>query len=321
MYLDDLDDLLIGGADSLGRELRERQRRYVLALQQPDGGFGGRRGPSDLYYTDFSLRVLTLTQPADGVEDPALARAAGFLAANGRAPVDVVSCFNVLNSARMLGRMMRSQPGPLPAECSAALSRWNLPSGGVARQGGDGVSAYATFLAALSREMLDESFPDAPAAVQAIQRLKRPDGGYADMAGAASGQTSATAAAIAFLTMNGAPAGPDAGAVDFLCAMQAADGGFRACPGAPESDLLSTYTALVSLLALGGMKRVNLLNAVRFIGGLAFEQGGFGASPSDAEPDAEYTCYGLSTLALMRVFLAIHADETGSNPAGIAIDF
>ena len=185
------------------------------------------------------------------------------------------------------------------------FSQWRHPSGGVSRQGGEGASAYATFLTALGLEMLCEPYPDARPAVEAIQKLKRTDGGYAELPSAKAGQTSATAAAVAFLTMSGTLSEPDASAADFLCAMQAPDGGFRACADAPESDLLSTYTALVTLLALDAIKRANLKNAVRFVGGLAAEHGGFRASPSDTEPDIEYTYYGLGALALVRLFVEI----------------
>ncbi|MCA9015937.1 MAG: geranyl transferase, partial [Planctomycetaceae bacterium] len=34
----------------------EKHRTFILAQQQPDGGFSGREGDSDLYYTGFAVR-------------------------------------------------------------------------------------------------------------------------------------------------------------------------------------------------------------------------------------------------------------------------
>lgn len=313
MYLDDLDALLRAGASTLSGELRERQRRFVLARRQADGGFGGRRGPSDLYYTDFAFRVLTVAD-AGGAEGSAVAVAdvrdalapvSAFAARAGQAPRDVVESFNSLNIARMLARLGAEAPD-IKTATAARLDRARGARGGFARQpGGSETSAYYTFLGALACEMLQAPFPEPAKAVAEIEKLKRPDGGYADLASGAEGQTNASAAAIAFLVMQGAMSSPDAAAVDFLLRMQAPDGGFKACADAPESDLLSTFTALVTLFALDGLRRVDLGAAVRWIGRLAGEAGGFRASLSDGEEDIEYTYYGLGALALVRAYVGL----------------
>ena len=248
------------------------------------------------------MRVLSLIE----VEREALAPAAEFVARAGIAPRDVIDCFCALNAARMLGRMGLAVPG-VPEPAAAVLATRRLARGGFARHGGaaEGASAYHTFLAALCYEMLGQAFPDSTEAGAAVSGLKRMGGGFADLRSGAEGQTSATAAAIAYLTLSGAITTPDAAAVEFLCAMQAPDGGFRVCAAAPESDLLSTFTALVTLFALDGLRRVNLGGAMRFVGRLADETGGFRASLSDTEPDIEYTYYGLGALALVRVYVEL----------------
>ena len=71
-YLDMLDELLRPGIAGLGQRFVDLQVDFVAGCQQPDGGFSGRQGQSDLYYTDFALRTL-----AD-------ARAAAKRAANTR---------------------------------------------------------------------------------------------------------------------------------------------------------------------------------------------------------------------------------------------
>jgi len=70
-------------------------------------------------------------------------------------------------------------------------------------------------------------------------------------------------------------------------------------------DLLSTFTALVTLFALDGLKRIDLKGVVTFASSLAVAAGGFRATPLDPAPDLEYTYYGLGALALVRVYIAL----------------
>ena len=46
------------GAERIPAELRQRCLTVIHAGQQPDGGWAGREGDSDLYYTSFALRSL-----------------------------------------------------------------------------------------------------------------------------------------------------------------------------------------------------------------------------------------------------------------------
>ena len=59
-YLAALDELLASGLAHAPRSLLARQARFVIHQQQRDGGFRGRDSGSDLYYSDFALRVLAL---------------------------------------------------------------------------------------------------------------------------------------------------------------------------------------------------------------------------------------------------------------------
>lgn len=82
-YLDMLDELLRPGIAGLGRRFVDLQIGFVAGGQQSDGGFAGRQGRSDLYYTDFALRTLAWLAP----EHAAFDRAAGYLAHLKRPPV------------------------------------------------------------------------------------------------------------------------------------------------------------------------------------------------------------------------------------------
>src|SRR5437868_6014643 len=48
------------GFPRLPEPLRQRQVEYLASRQNPDGGFSGREGESDLYYTGFGLRGLSI---------------------------------------------------------------------------------------------------------------------------------------------------------------------------------------------------------------------------------------------------------------------
>ena len=47
-------------ATGLPEDLRRRHGAWLAAAQREDGGFAGRRGASDVYYTGFALRGLAM---------------------------------------------------------------------------------------------------------------------------------------------------------------------------------------------------------------------------------------------------------------------
>ena len=79
-YLTRLTMRLIDGIERLPAELRERQVRYLIEAQNADGGFSGREGGSDLYYTGFALRSLAVLQALNPRD---LHEGGRFPAANG----------------------------------------------------------------------------------------------------------------------------------------------------------------------------------------------------------------------------------------------
>ena len=373
-YLDMLDALLRPGIAGLSARFADSQVRFVAGCQQSDGGFRGRAGGSDAYYTDFALRTLAWLAPAHG----ALDRAAGYLARQPYPPRDVVECFNLLHTQRLLkgrfakvsgdaagkepsgdreaavrsgeetgfgldvgrianpsgkeagfsdGLPIRPTGKPAPtvspilspgghAGCvdaggtldSLRLTEWLygqlLPSGGFSRSFHDQrVSAYHTFLGALCFQMLGDEMPAIEDAAVALESLNRPDGGYAELAGQTASQTSATAAAVAFLLMHDAlPEENAAKTARFLAAMQSADGGLRPHAAVRGGDLLSTFTGLLTLWGLGGLEPIDVAAVARFLRSAAHPGGGFLACQADESPDVEYTYYGVGTLALLRAW-------------------
>lgn len=327
-YLEIVDALLKDGLQGLGEDFAEAQLAFVLAQQQPDGGFRGRQGASDLYYTDFALRTVTLLGGQDRLHEATV----GYL--DQVAVRDVLEAFCLLNCRRLLGPDASHQPlssrvvrasrpphngtmeeragrphhadsdeGAATQDCAmrAALQLQVLESGAFSRPGSHVCSAYTTFLAGLVYEMLDETMPRRLEAAQAIAALQQPNGGFREQQGEGGEQTNSTAAAVAFLlTAEMLTERQARHAEGFLVKMQADDGGFLAHHWAAEGDLLSSFTALLTLAALDGLNRLRLGDLARFVRACAAPEGGFKASPTDQEPDVEYTYYGLGCLALLR---------------------
>lgn len=289
-----LDAALASGLSRFSPALREDALRYLLASQSPDGGFPGRRGQSDLYYTEFATRVLILLGCAT---DP-LHEVLTWLAASRPTPASVVECFSLLNLRRMLSARGLSVKidGDEVLGCIAGRE---LPSGGWALAPAGPLSAYNTFIAALCLQMLDKP-TDLRRAAVALGTLETSGGGCVEEPGEPMAQTCATAAVLTFLQVSGLAApGLREARAGFLASMQASDGGLKAWAGAVSGDLLSTFTALLALTLSGSAACLDLPALGRFVGACAVHGGGFGAYPGDDRADVEYTYYGLGSLALL----------------------
>jgi prenyltransferase beta subunit len=56
---------LAAGTRRLDSDRTARHVKFILGFQQADGGFAGRAGGSDLYYTGFAVRTLALLDALD----------------------------------------------------------------------------------------------------------------------------------------------------------------------------------------------------------------------------------------------------------------
>src|SRR5215218_7751632 len=92
-YLQRLTGRLIDGVDRLPLDVRQRHGTWVRSRQNPDGGFSGREGGSDLYYTGFALRTLAVVQELD---EPVCERAAAFLRGQMSGSAGVIDLFSLL---------------------------------------------------------------------------------------------------------------------------------------------------------------------------------------------------------------------------------
>jgi geranylgeranyl transferase type-2 subunit beta len=282
IYLEILDETLRAGWGMLPEKLLQKHLQFIIEQQQPDGGFAGRMGGSDPYYTDFSLRVITIISP----ENPSIALAESYMnSLSDTTSADIIEQFNRANSSRLLKQKV---------VFDKEIFTNQICPGGLARRGENTVSAYTTFLGELTQQIVDEDiFSYSP---DAISELKCADGGFADTAGETIGQTNPTAAAIALLTLAGGAIDDDT--IQFLSNMQSPAGGLKAHELA-DGDLLSTFTGMMTLIQSNALNRLNLPTIARFTATCADSDGGFAACPDDT-PDVEYTFYGLAVLGLLK---------------------
>jgi geranylgeranyl transferase type-2 subunit beta len=302
-YLDRLAIELLRGLATLPEDVRQRHLGFLLAAQNPDGGFSGREGPSDLYYTGFALRSLAIL----GSLTPSVAeRVAGFLRSVLQRQASVVDFFSFLYACRLI----QSAGGPdVLSETTTGwqdrttheLATFRTPDGGYAKTpGSPSGSTYHTFLVALCHELIGRPLPTPKGVQSFIASRQREDGGYVEIAAMKRSGTNPTAAAVGTLKILGMLSSSDGRTIDFLSNMLAPEGGLRANARAPLADLLSTFTGLWTLKELDAIDRLDRGPVRAYVDQLERPGGGFVGGLWDACVDVEYTFYGLGTWALVR---------------------
>ena len=295
----ELEALLVGNLPGVPAEIISRVSKYVLLKQNRDGGFSGRLGNSDIYYTAFALRSARLL----GLKHPEFwKKAARFVSGIKTEELDLAGLVSFLQSADILER---SAGRPLENGCIAAsrkiIKSYAGKSGGFRKSPADPtLSVYSSFLALLALSKLRETYPEPKKAALKILKRQMKDGGFSELGFRASGRTNPSAAAVMTLFALGLlPAAAEKKAAAFFSGMQAANGGFLAHAKAPVPDLLSTYTSLLTLKALGRLKEADSGKALAFVNSLEGGKGGFKAVEIDNDTDLEYTYYGLGCLGIL----------------------
>ncbi|HYV35281.1 MAG TPA: prenyltransferase/squalene oxidase repeat-containing protein, partial [Gemmataceae bacterium] len=289
----------------LPADFRTRHADYLRRLQNPDGGWPGREGGSDLYYTAFALRGLIVL---DALTPDICQKSAAFLKHSLTQQASVVDFFSLLY-AWMLVQLgggpdvFADSAKDWPERVAMLLETFRTADNGYAKTpGGASGSTYHTFLVALCYEMLGKPLPQPDAVAQFIRSRQREDGGYVEIAQMRRGGTNPTAAAVAMLQML-----PDAGfsteegerVAGFLAEMPSLEGGLRANGRAPLADLLSTFTGVLTLQALGALDRIDIGETREYVEGLDQPDGGFHGGLWDEGSDVEYTFYGIGCFALL----------------------
>lgn len=302
-YLESLMLRLAHGAGRFSDSFRQRHANYLRSAQRSDGGFGGREGGSDLYYTGFALRGLALTGELHG---EVAERTAAYLKSRLAGQTPIVDFVSLLQAAAMLEAatgidVFSSAPAGWREAAGEMFERFRRPDGGYAKTDlGQSSSTYHTFLIVISQQLIGQ-LPREPArCVDFIGSRRREDGGFVEVGPMRRSGTNPTAAAIGLLkTLEALQEDFREGAIDFLADMQSDEGGLKANTRIPIADLLSTFTGLLTLQDLEAADTLDLPAVARYAQSLEIESGGFRGAAWDNAHDVEYTFYGLGTLALL----------------------
>ncbi len=303
-YLGRLMVRLTIGAAQLPTELQQRQANYILSRQRSDGGWAGREGDSDVYYTSFALRSLAILGLLDG---PLAERCAGFLHGRLQGQETIVDLLSLVYSAKLIEaasgvdpfKMARSGWSQRLAELLAGLRR---DDGGYSKSWEGRVgSTYQTFLVLLCLELIEQPCPRADEVQAFLMRQRQDDGGFLEVRVGKRSGTNPTAAALGSLRILGRLESQIASdAAEFLCELQDESGGFQANTRIPLPDLLSTFTACVTLADIDRLADVSTAQVERYVLSMQQPAGGFRGFEFDPADDIEYTFYGLGALALLR---------------------
>jgi geranylgeranyl transferase type-2 subunit beta len=305
-YLQHLTSRLADGLAHLPDAFRSRHAGFLHAAQNPDGGFSGREGGSDLYYTGFALRSLAVL---DTLTPEVCQRTAGFLRQCLTRQASVVDFFSLLYAGLLVQAgggpdVLADSPPDWPDRVAALLETFRTADSGYAKApGGTSGSTYHTFLVSLCYQLLGRPVPNGENVLRFILSRRREDGGFVEIAPMRRSGTNPTAAAVGVLQIlagvDGLTGTERAGIIDFLAAMPSLEGGLRANGRIPLADLLSTFTGAWTLDHLGALNRLRKAELLSYARALEMPGGGFRGGLWDEGNDVEYTFYGLGVVALL----------------------
>ncbi len=302
-YLYDQILRLAGSAALLPEIVRSRHTAYLTAAQRADGGFAGREGDSDLYYTSFALRGLFILGALYG---DVAERSAAFLKSKLMGHETIVDFLSLIYGATLLDisadiDIFADQSPNWRDAVADALEELRRDDGGYAKaKAGRASSTYQSFLVVLCRQLIDRPLPQPDRMVEFIHSQRSEDGGFREIRVAKRGGTNPTAAAIGSLKiLDALDTKVATDTIGFLAEMQTDEGGLRANTRIPIADLLSTFTGVLTLADLDGLSAVETSAIRRYIRQMEEPQGGFHGAAWDQGVDVEYTFYGLGGASLL----------------------
>ncbi len=302
-YLQELTVQLATGLGRLDEATRVRHTEYLLSAQRGDGGFGGRQGDSDLYYTSFALRGLSILGELYG---PVAEKAGRFLQQQMESRQTIVDFFSLFYA----GQLLRASAGidlfagskrgwqDSIAEFLESLRR---EDGGFAKAPeGHAGSTYNTFLVLLVYELIEKKIPNPEEILGFLNSRMAEGGGWHEIRASKRAGTNPSAAAAATIRiLDKLDDDTRELTLDFLCEMQTDEGGLRANTRIPIADLLSSFTGSLTLVNLNSLHEIDVEALRKFVYSLQLPAGGFQAAAWDELHDVEYTFYGLGCLALL----------------------
>lgn len=302
-YLENLTIRLATGLAALPEQQRARHAAFFAERQRDDGGWSGREGESDLYYTGFALRGMALLGVLDG--EPA-ERAADYLRGCLAGQAQIIDFLSLIYGASLLELSAgidvfdRSAAG-WRESVAAALEEFRRDDGGYAKgPEGQASSTYHSFLVVLCQQLIAAPTPRPERLAEFILSQRREDGGFVEIRPMRRSGANPTAAAIGLLTILGRVDDDVRDeTTEFLLDMQTDEGGLRANTRIPIADLLSTFTGMLTLADLGGLAELDCAAVEAFACSLEQPSGGFFGAAWDEACDVEYSFYGLGVLGLL----------------------
>jgi geranylgeranyl transferase type-2 subunit beta len=298
-------------ADRLSRGLRElqparisRHRRFLLSQQTDSGGFRGREGDGDLYYTGFAVRGLAVT---GGLDDGCRDSLQMFLRRFDVLSLGLIDQLSWLYSALVVqaaggADLLEDFPVDLRDRICKSVESLRTRDGGFAKAAGGAMgSTYQSFLALLLLELLGAIPLRRNALVQFLYDRQRDDGGFVEITPMKRSGTNPTAAAVALLRQLHAMEQDITDDVcGFLTDVISTEGGFQANTRIPFADGLSTFTGLLTAQDLGHPGLIPPVQIEHWVSNcLELPEGGFRGASWDQQADVEYTFYGLGILGLL----------------------
>ncbi len=304
-YLQELTLRLAIGASTLDAPFRESQARWLLRHQRDDGGFAGREGESDPYYTAFALRSLWILERLDST---VAARAGEFLRHRLTRRDSVIDLISLIFGAAILemsaGEIVISDADTTWREnVAGTLGELRCSDGGFAKTPeGRAGSTYQSFLCVLCHELMEVPVPNDEELMSFLNRQRHIDGGYLEIRAAKRPGVNPTAAAIGTLKALGRlDISSELDTIDFLLEMQSDEGGLTANTRIPFADMLSSFTGLTTLVDLGAAEQLSIPRLVGYAKSMQAHGGGFVGFALDQTPDVEYSFYGLATRAMCQL--------------------
>lgn len=302
-YLQRLTLRLTIGAAQLPASLQKLHADYILGLQKSDGGWGGREGDSDLYYTSFALRSLAILGLLEG---EVAHRSGRFLQSRLSSHESLVDLMSLVYSAKMLEAAcgvdaFEGAQSQWTSRLATLLDRLRRDDGGYSKSlEGNVGSTYQTFLVLLCLELIEQPVPEPELIASFLLRQRQADGGFLEVRVGKRSGTNPTAAGIGALqVLNRLTPEIINTAGDFLLERQTDEGGWQANTRIPLPDVLSTFTACVTLADLDHLQYINLEATRKYVMSMQRTTGGFCGFEFDPAQDVEYTFYGLGLLSLL----------------------
>jgi len=298
---------LAAGVERLDAEERRRIASFFRARQDSSGGFTGRQGRADVYYTSFAVRGLGLLGELDapGIESHLVqkieeSREASFSCTETISLFFATHLWEGYSGRTLLGDGLLNR-----------FERFRRKDGGYASSEKAAFSStYHTFLVFGLLEHLVPDFPiNEEELHQFLQKRQRSDGGFVELEPLAHSGTNPTVAGLGLLAClrNRSISIPmdhlREKALRYLRECQTPSGGFQANGRTPVADLLSTFTALSMLYEEDCEDQIDLSSAWNFVQSLKRETPnglGYVGGTWDHEPDVEYTFYGLAAECLIK---------------------